>query len=74
MPPSNGFPFETPDYDIINLRAGFDMERLSFTVYWQNATDEEYYTGTAENFGFTGIRLKPNPMVYGGSVSYRFGG
>jgi len=66
------FPFRTPDYDIWNLRAGYDMQNFSFTVYVQNLSDEEYYTGTQENFGVSGMRLRPHPRIIGGSVSYKF--
>ncbi len=68
------FPYRSPDYDVVNLRAGFDMENWNFNVYVQNLFDEKYYTGTQENFGLSGIRLKPHPRFFGGSVSYRFGG
>jgi iron complex outermembrane receptor protein len=66
------FPFRTPDYDIWNLRAGFVMERWRFTAYIQNLGEEEYYTGTQENFGVSGMRLRPHPRTIGASVSYRF--
>ena len=38
----------------------------------QNLNNEEYYTGTQENFGVSGIRLRPHPRVIGGNVSFRF--
>jgi iron complex outermembrane receptor protein len=66
------FPFRTPDYDLWNFRAGFDMENWRFTAYVQNLTEEDYYTGTQENFGVTGMRLRPHPRVMGGSISYSF--
>jgi len=68
------YPYLSPDYDVINLRAGFEMESWLFALYVQNAGDEEYYTGTQENFGASGIRLRPHPRVIGGSVTFRFGG
>jgi iron complex outermembrane receptor protein len=66
------FPFRTPDYDVWNLRAGFNMEQWSFTAYVQNLDEEEYYTGTQENFGSSGMRLRPHPRTVGGNVSYSF--
>lgn len=66
------FPFRTPDYDVVNLRAGFDMEKISFTAYVQNLFEEDYFTGTQENFGVSGFRLRPHPRVIGLNVSYRF--
>lgn len=66
------YPFRTPDYDIWNLRAGFDMENWRFTAYVQNLDEEKYWTGTQENFGVTGFRLRPHPRTIGGSVAYTF--
>ncbi len=70
--PFGEFPYRSPDYDIVNFRLGYDMENWQINVYIQNMFDEEYYTGTQENFGASGIRLRPHPRVVGGSVSYRF--
>lgn len=74
IPASGSFPYKTPDYDLLHLRAGFDWQAWAFSFYVQNLTDEEYYTGTQENFGISGIRLKPHPRFFGGSVSHSFGG
>jgi iron complex outermembrane recepter protein len=68
------FPYLSPDYDLLNLRAGFQMGAFSITGYVENLTDEKYYTGTQENFGVSGIRLRPNPLTFGGSISYSYGG
>ncbi len=70
----NEFPYLSPDYDILNLRAGFEMGSWSITGFVQNLLDEEYYTGTQENFGVSGIRLRPNTRTIGGNISYSFGG
>lgn len=66
------YPFKTPDYDLWNVRAGFDMEHWTFTAYVQNLDEEDYFTGTQENFGVSGIRLRPHPRTIGANVSYRF--
>ena len=68
------FPYRSPDYDVVNIRAGFDMENWQFALFVQNAGEEDYYTGTQENFGLSGIRLRPHPRIIGGNVSFRFGG
>ncbi len=70
--PYGEFPYLSPAYDLVNLRAGLDTENWRFGVYVQNATDEEYYTGTQENFGISGIRLRPHPRVIGASATYSF--
>ena len=41
--------------------------------YVENLTDEAYYTGTGENFGLSGFRLRPHPRIWGAKVSYKFG-
>ncbi len=66
------FPFRTPDHDVFNLRAGLDMDGFRVMVYVQNLSDESYFTGTQENFGVSGFRLRPHPRVIGGSLSFIF--
>ena len=66
------FPFRTPDYDVINIRGGVDFGNVSLVLYVQNLADKEYYTGTQENFGVSGFRLRPHPRVIGGSLTYNF--
>ncbi|MEZ5498740.1 MAG: TonB-dependent receptor [Steroidobacteraceae bacterium] len=68
------FPYLSPSFDLINLRAGMDWERTSVGLYVQNLTDTKYYTGTQENFGASGIRLRPHPRVIGINFNYKFGG
>lgn len=71
--PRGEFPYLAPAHDIFNIRAGMEFgENWSAGVYIQNATDEEYYTGTQENFGISGIRLRPHPRVFGGNVRFKF--
>ena len=70
--PYGEFPFRSPDYDLVNLRAGYDAERFSVGVFVENLTDEEYYTGTQENFGASGIRLRPHQRVIGANMEFRF--
>ena len=61
-----------PAFDVANLRAGFDWERVSIIAYVENIFGEDYYTGTQENFGVSGIRLRPHPTTYGASLSVKF--
>ena len=71
---TDGFPFRTPEADIFNLRAGVHLnECWEVVAYIENLTDEEYFTGTGENFGFSGFRLRPHPRIWGAKVNYRFG-
>ena len=59
-----------PSYDVFNLRAGISGERWAITAYVENLTDENYYTGTQENFGIGGFRIRPHFRVYG--INIRF--
>ena len=69
----DGFPFRTPDYDVVNLRAGaFLSNGWEVVAFVENLFDEEYYTGTQENFGLTGIRLRPHPTTFGANLTYHF--
>ena len=49
-----------------------DGERFSLGAFVENLTDESYYTGTQENFGASGIRLKPHQRVIGAFAEVRF--
>jgi iron complex outermembrane receptor protein len=66
------FPYKVPSFDVVNLRFGYDWERAGFIVYAQNLFDEKYYTGTQENFGLSGIRLRPHPRTLGANVTFKF--
>jgi len=70
--PYGEFPYKAPAFDLFNLRAGYLLENWAFNVYVQNLFEEKYYTGTQENFGLSGIRLRPHPRIIGGSISYKF--
>ena len=68
----NEFPYLSPDYTVVNLRGGIEWQRFAVVVYVQNALDEKYYTGTQENFGISGIRLRPHLRTIGGAVNFNF--
>ncbi len=71
----SGFPYVAPSYNVVNLRAGYEYsEGLSVTLFIENLFEEDYYTGTQEDFGLSGFRLRPHPRIYGANVSYSFGG
>jgi len=69
---ANEFPYKVPEFTVFNLRGGFEWQRAALTLYVQNVLDEKYYTGTQENFGLSGIRLRPHPRVYGANISFKF--
>ena len=72
--PYGEFPYKVPSFEVFNLRAGFSTGAWAFNAYVENLLEEHYYTGTQENFGVSGIRLRPHPRIFGFNVSYSFGG
>ncbi|NKB36968.1 MAG: TonB-dependent receptor [Gammaproteobacteria bacterium] len=58
--PRPNFPLRVPSYDVVNLRAGISGDRWAVTAYVENVFDKNYYTGTQENFGLGGFRIRPH--------------
>ena len=54
------YPYQIDDYSLVNLYAGMETERFRVTAFVKNLLDEQYYNGTADNFGAAGIRLRPH--------------
>lgn len=67
------FPYNVESYSVANLRFGLNDEKWKLNAYIENLFDEEYYTGTSDNFGLAGIRLRPHPTVFGVKFTYLFG-
>ena len=63
--PRDSFPTRVPSYDVVNLRAGISGDRWSITAYIENVFDKNYYTGTQENFGLGGFRIRPHFRIAG---------
>jgi iron complex outermembrane receptor protein len=70
--PYGEFPYKVPPFDVFNLRAGWEWDRASLNLYVLNLTGQDYYTGSYQKFGLSGIRLRPNPRTIGGSITFRF--
>ncbi len=66
------FPYQVDAYDVVNLRAGVESEEWRFNAYIENVFEEDYYTGTGDGFGLSGIRIKPHPRVIGMKFTYIF--
>lgn len=67
----NGYPYLIPDYEVVNLRAGWDSGtgfKVSGSI--ENLFDEDYYTGTRAGFGFSGIKVRPHPKLFSIKVTY----
>ena len=66
------FPYQVDAYDVFNLRAGLESQDWRLNAFVENVLGEDYYTGTGDGFGISGIRLKPHPRVVGMKFTYMF--
>jgi len=64
------FPFVSPGYDVLNIRAGMQLDRWRFVLYAENVLDEEYFTGARYGFRMNGVNVRPHPRQFGFKVSY----
>ncbi|MDD9797600.1 MAG: TonB-dependent receptor [Alphaproteobacteria bacterium] len=68
------FPYENPSYTVINLRGGFTSGAWGINAYVKNLFEEEYHTSSNDNFGGSGIRVRPHPRIVGIRINRKFGG
>lgn len=68
------FPYRPPAFTVVNFRLGVKSDKFEVAGFVENLLKEEYYTGTQDNFGSAGIRLRPHPRVWGINAKYKFGG
>lgn len=70
--PFDMFPHRSPSFDVWNLRAGLESERIAITGYVENLFDEDYFT-TAYQKGFiSGTHVTPNPLTFGVSFKVKW--
>ncbi|MEJ8569271.1 TonB-dependent receptor [Elongatibacter sediminis] len=63
------YPYQIDDYTLFNLYAGMETDRFRIRAWAKNLFDEQYYNGTADNFGAAGIRLRPHFRELGISLT-----
>lgn len=68
------FPYLPEGYTVVNLRLGVRTGNIEIGGFVENLFKEDYYTGTQDNFGLSGIRLRPHPRVFGVTAKASFGG
>lgn len=67
------FPYNIDSYDVANLRFGIRSDRWRVNAFIENLFDDAYYSGTSDNFGLAGIRVRPHPRVWGVSLTVMTG-
>jgi len=66
------FPFLIPSFEVTNLSVGRDGNNWRAIAYVNNIFDEQYYTGTREDFGFSGVKVRPHFREYGVKITKYF--
>ena len=66
------FPFLIPSFDVVNIRAGIETDGWKFMAYVENLFDKHYYTGTREDFSFSGVKVRPHFRVFGAKLTKVF--
>ncbi|HKK23101.1 MAG TPA: TonB-dependent receptor [Pseudohaliea sp.] len=67
-----GFPWEVPSYDVVNLRFGVEHESFSVAAYVENLFDDTYFTNAYQKAFSGGLHIEPGVQRYGVRVRYRF--
>ena len=68
-----GFPWDVPSYNFVNLRAGLERDNIRVVGYVENLFDEVYYTNAYQKAFASGLFIEPSYQAYGVRVTYLFG-
>ncbi len=69
---SDGFPWEVPSYDFVNLRAGIQNDKYSVVLYAENLFDSVYYTNAYQKAFTGGLHIEPSYRRFGVRLTYSF--
>lgn len=65
------YPYVMPAYDVFNLRVGLRANAWDVMASVENVFDEDYFNGTDNGFGLSGIRVRPHPRLWSIRFTYR---
>lgn len=68
----NTYPFISPSYHNVNLRAGIETETIRVTVFVENLFDAKYFANSYEKAFYSGVQVEPSYRVFGASAGFRF--
>ncbi len=68
----NTYPFISPSYHNVNLRAGIETDTIRATVYVENLFDAKYFANAYEKAFYSGVQVEPSYRVIGGSFGVKF--
>jgi iron complex outermembrane receptor protein len=67
-----GFPWEVPSFDVVNLRVGIEHEKYTITAYVENLFDDTYFTNAYQKAFSGGLHIEPGVQRYGIRARYNF--
>ena len=67
-----GFPWEVPSFDVVNLRAGLETDKYSVVLYVENLLDETYFTNAYQKAFTGGLHIEPGVQRYGIRARFNF--
>lgn len=65
-----GFPWDVPSYDYVNLRLGFERDHFKIVAYVENLFDDDYYTNAYQKAFSGGMFIEPSWQKYGVRFTY----
>ncbi|MBY8821434.1 TonB-dependent receptor [Sphingomonas colocasiae] len=66
------YPFISPSYHNVNLRAGVETDAFRAVVYVENLFDAKYFANAYEKAFYSGVQVEPSYRSFGVSVGYKF--
>lgn len=66
------YPFISPGYHNVNLRAGVENETVRLGIYVQNAFNANYYNNVYEKAFYSGVQVEPSFRSFGVNLTYKF--
>lgn len=67
-----GFPWDVPSYDFVNLRIGAESDSIRLVAYAENLFDDEFYTNAYQKAFAGGLFIEPSFRTYGLRATFMF--
>ncbi len=67
-----GFPWDVPSYDFVNLRIGAESDSIRLVAYAENLFDDNFYTNAYQKAFAGGLFIEPSFRTYGLRATFMF--
>ena len=68
----NSYPFISPSYHNVNLRAGIETKQFRVTAYIENLFGAKYFANAYEKAFYSGVQVEPSYQTYGVTAGFKF--